>query len=107
MNPNASTSFNVEITNDVDIYELMSPEPGKKYCAFCGFEMPIEDDICDECALQQARKRDYHLLGHVPYYYNISSPDEEGISPSARDIEYIDRAEEPSESDPEEEQEEH
>ena len=102
--PSASMTFNVETTNEVDTYELMSPEPGKKYCAFCGFEMPIEDDICDECALKEARRKDFERLGYVPSYYNIS-PEKNVCSPSAQDIEYINMGEEEEEEDPEEEEE--
>ena len=114
-NSNASNAINREITNDIDSYELMSPELERKYCTFCGWEISENMDLCEECTLQTARERDFNalqavrnrdfeLLWHIPYYYNTTSPDEEVFSPSAQNIEYIDMGEEEKEEDHEEEE---
>ena len=68
---------------------MVSPEQTKKYCAFCGNEIPLEDgeipvenENCDECLFQTARERDFNTLGYVPCQYDKSYFDKEPLSSS-------------------------
>ena len=82
-------------------HRIASPEPERPFCAFCGWEIPEDEGgYCKECTLQAARERDFKVLGYVPYYLNISSPEEEPFSPAALEITEITEEEE----DPEEEE---
>ena len=86
-------------------YELTTPEPGKNYCAFCGWEMPMEESgNCEECTLQAARERDIKDLGYVSCQYDFTFFDEDPPSPSAQETEFVDMAEDEEEEDPEEEE---
>ena len=50
-NLNAPTSLTEDEIQDTQT----SSEPERKFCAFCGWEMPIEEsENCEECTLQVA-----------------------------------------------------
>ena len=53
-------------------YEVLSPGPRRKFCAFCDGEIRMEDgeisvenENCDECLFQTARERDSNILGYI------------------------------------------
>ena len=104
-NSNAPASPTTEWGEDTtNSHMITSPEPKRKYCAFCGWEISEEEDVnCKECTLQAVREKNYNILGYVPYQYNISSPEEEPLSPATQEMEYINMVEE-EEEDPEEEE---
>ena len=93
-----------------NMYEIVSPEPTRKFCAFWGQaipledgEIPVEDENCEGCLLQAARERDCNILGYVPCQYDMSYFNQEPLSPATHDLEFIDMTEEEEEEDPEEE----
>ena len=71
------------------MYGMVSPEPTRKFCAFCGQKIPLEDgeipvgdENCEECLFQAARERDGNILGYVPCQYDMSYFDKEPLSSS-------------------------